>query len=326
MKCSKCGEELDEKWVACPFCGTEVPQTPKTIEDFLKRFVEDCGPSIFKEENSNRLDRAMGDWPEMYADVRDIIRLLQIKNIPDRLTSALNLPSEEQDAVVQKSANILCYKFGINGDFAARMIFLITNAIGLKTDVAVGDGCGIFRDPRDGQLYKTCKIGDQVWLAENLRFDVGEGCRVYQDDYQYLDKYGYMYSYDVLSRAIPEGWHLPTKEEVESMEKFIIKSNRCKSAIPYLKSNDWDKKVRSKRVKDAGFYGFAALPTVTVELRYGNPWQESSWWLKPVKKKLWGKNYTKWMIRAFEDYIYFVSHSKGEKIPGEDYIRLIKDN
>jgi hypothetical protein len=214
MKCSKCGEELNEKWVACPFCGAEVPKAPKTIEEFLKGFVEDYGPSIFKEENSNRLDRVMGEWPEIYADDRDIIKLLQIKNIPNRLCSALDLPSEEQGAVVQESANILCDKFGINGDFAAKMISLITDAIGLKTDVAaVGDGRGTFKDPRDGQVYKTCKIGDQVWLAENLKYETDEGCYVYDNDYKYLDQYGYMYSYEALSMAIPEGWHLPTMDE-----------------------------------------------------------------------------------------------------------------
>ena len=282
MKCSKCGEEVNEKGVACPFCGAEVPRAPKTIDEFLKEFVEDRGPSIFREENSSRLERAMGDWPEIYADDRDVIKLLQIKNIPDRLISALDLPSEKQGAVVQESANILCEKFGINGDFAAKMISLITDAIGLKTDVAVGDGRGTFKDPRDGQVYKTCKIGDQVWLAENLKFETDEGCYVYNDDYQYLDKYGYMYSYDALSKAIPEGWHLPTKEEIKAMEKFVIKSNRCKSAIPHLISKDYGETAIDT-------YGFSLLPggegrtpsrSWDVSSQYEGMGCQSCWWLQ----------------------------------------------
>ena len=333
MKCSKCGEELNEKWEVCPFCRTEVPKAPKTIDEFLKEFVEDYGPSIFKEENSNRLERAMSDWPEMYADDRDIIKLLQIKNIPDRLSSALDIPSEEQGKVVQESANILCDKFGINGDFAAKMISLVTDAIGLKTDVAVGDGTGTFKDPRDGQVYKTCKIGNQVWLAENLRYDVGEGCRVYDNDYKYLDKFGYTYSLDALSKAIPEGWHLPTAEDVENMEKFIIKSKRCKSAIPYLMSKDWGRNNRSKRGAGNDFYGFAALPggyfynfsSMFVPSRFEGMNSESSWWLMPEKKKGATRIFVAWTIKESNDYIRFEDLRKGERLSGEYYIRLIKD-
>ncbi len=347
MKCTKCGEELNEKWAVCPFCGTEVPKTPKTIDEFLKEFVDEYGPSIFKEENNNRLDRYMGDWPEMYADDRDVIKLLQIKNIPDRLSSALDMPSEEQGAIVQESANVLCDKFGINGDSAAKMISLITDAIGLKTDVVVGDGKGTFKDPRDGQVYKTCKIGDQVWLAENLKYDVGEGCCVYENDYKYLDKYGYMYSLNALAKAVPEGWHLPSIEEVTSMEKFIIKEKRCKSAIPHLKSNKWtnmgdedvddsmkefykDINVDVEEGRGLDTYGFSALPggyRCGFLIPFSSRGENTKWWLKWTNQK--NKNHfyeTGWEIDRSSTYISFDRWDNRSAVEGlYFYVRLIKD-
>ena len=38
---------------------------------------------------------------------------------------------------------------------------------------------GSFTDSRDGHEYKTIKIGDQVWMGENLAFKTDDGCWVY---------------------------------------------------------------------------------------------------------------------------------------------------
>lgn len=240
MKCSKCGEELNEKWSVCPFCGTEVSKAPKTIEEVLSELVKDYGPEIFKEEYNNRLGRCMDDWPETFADDRDVIKLMQIKNIPGKLSCALEMPKEKQGEVMQECSSLLCDKFGINGGSASKMLSLITNAIGLNVEnVAVGAGLGTFTDPRDGRVYKTCKIGNQTWLAENLKYETAEGCSPYDDDWQYFDKYGLLYNQDSAIKACPEGWHIPSEAEFETLVKYVKKKMACKDASIYLKSKEW---------------------------------------------------------------------------------------
>lgn len=258
MKCSKCGEELNEKWSVCPFCGTEVSKAPKTIEKVLSELVKDYGPEIFKEEYNNRLGRCMDDWPETFADDRDVIKLMQIKNIPGKLSCALEMPKEKQGEVMQECSSLLCDKFGINGGSASKMLSLITNAIGLNVEnVAVGAGLGTFTDPRDGRVYKTCKIGNQTWLAENLKYETAEGCCPYDDDWQYFDKYGLLYTANAAIEAVPEGWHLPTGQDLATLKAFIVRDKRCKEAACHLLSKgEW------KDVDDACYfdsYGMSIL-------------------------------------------------------------------
>ncbi len=107
-------------------------------------------------------------------------------------------------------------------------------------------------DSRDGQIYKIVKIGDQIWMAENLNFEV-DSSYCYNDSAKYCTKYGRLYSWVAANRACPDGWHLPTIDEFETLlatvGKQSIAGKKLKSASGW--NNDGN---------GTDDFGFTALP------------------------------------------------------------------
>ena len=78
----------------------------------------------------------------------------------------------------------------------------------------------VFTDPRDGRTYKTTQIGEQVWMAENLAFDIADS-KCYDNVPSNCEKYGRLYNWETANKAVPLGWHLPTDEEWENLINFV---------------------------------------------------------------------------------------------------------
>jgi uncharacterized protein (TIGR02145 family) len=99
---------------------------------------------------------------------------------------------------------------------------------------------------------KTVKIGNQIWMAENLNVEVGYSA-CYSNLDENCEKYGRLYDWVTALTACPEGWHLPTYAEWQALIK-----------------NAGGKEVASKKLKaitgwDEGGNGsnskrFSALP------------------------------------------------------------------
>lgn len=98
----------------------------------------------------------------------------------------------------------------------------------------------------DGNVYKTVKIGDQVWMAENLRtirFNDGQPITYapnytvwnnannnfpmityYKNDYSNFVKYGVMYNFLAIEtdKLAPKGWHVATETDYQKLESYLI--------------------------------------------------------------------------------------------------------
>ncbi|SHM88984.1 fibrobacter succinogenes major paralogous domain-containing protein [Fibrobacter sp. UWB7] len=107
-------------------------------------------------------------------------------------------------------------------------------------------------DPRDGKTYRTVKIGDQVWMAENLNYET-EKSYCYNDSTEYCAMYGRFYEWNAAMRACPEGWHLPLLEEfktlVDALGDSAMAGSKLKSTSGWL--ND---------LNGTDDYGFTVLP------------------------------------------------------------------
>ena len=155
---------------------------------------------------------------------------------------------------------------------------------------------GTLTDSRDGQTYRTVKIGDQILMAENLNYaytgvpydydvyksDSTSWC--YDNDPANCAKYGRLYTWAAavgsteekcgyghacglgtgnVQGVCPKEWHLPSKEEFETLFKAVggVKAE----------NNLWQWQGAGKPLKSASgwqndgngtdSYSFSAMPT-----------------------------------------------------------------
>ena len=164
------------------------------------------------------------------------------------------------------------YISGISPSFADKKIVSSSSSSSKVTEL-VEVTVGSMTDSRDGQTYKTVKIGEQVWMAENLNFET-DSSFCYNNEENNCTKYGRYYTWAAavgklesecgygktcslpsgnIQGVCPSGWHLPSKAEWETLFNAVGGSL---TAGKVLKSTSgW---VESGNGTDS--LGFSALP------------------------------------------------------------------
>ena len=115
-------------------------------------------------------------------------------------------------------------------------------------------------DERDGKVYKTLQFGNQLWMAKNMEYAVGDslidgeersatflgltpamGTRRYD--------IGWRYNWDELQKACPDGWRIPSRNDVKKLLNAIGGGS---GAAPLLSKDGIDAQ---------DIYGFSAFST-----------------------------------------------------------------
>lgn len=253
----------------------------------------------------------------------------------------------ESVVTVDQQGNINAVELG-----TANIVITSSNGITAKCVINVikVDKFGTFTDTRDNKTYKTVKIGEQVWLAENFAYLPKVSSPYFgskSSSYYYVyahgvgdvekakgklnyTEYGVLYNYEAAKECCPDGWHLPTDEEWMALERELgmaesdLNSEGSRGSIaPLLKKvSSWDDNTGTN---ESGFTGKASGELYYYE-EYGENQSEfmmlgkaSFYWtatIKPETKKAYFRE-----LFDGDDGIYRRSAEKDQAYS----VRLVKD-
>jgi uncharacterized protein (TIGR02145 family) len=115
-----------------------------------------------------------------------------------------------------------------------------------------------FTDSRDGQKYRTVKLGGKTWMAENLNYKT-EKSLCYRDDDSICAKYGRLYDWKTAKTACPRGWHLPSRKEWGELAKTAdgtgMYGDRGTAGKKLKSTSGWNNNGNG-----TDEFGFSALP------------------------------------------------------------------
>ena len=188
---------------ACP-ASWRLP-TEKEWVEFLEKVNYNFGGSFWSSTNYDRLKMFALDWKRdqgTFLDGKDKDAKLAVRCVKE-----VGRPENrrECDSVTPASVPSSVIPDPVPGSNSKTV-----------TPASVPWSDSILTDSRDGQTYRTVKIGSQTWMAENLKYET-ENSVCFNNDSIHCAKYGRLYKTGKLNTVCPSGWHLPTAVEWDTL-------------------------------------------------------------------------------------------------------------
>jgi len=132
---------------------------------------------------------------------------------------------------------------------------------------------GTFTDNRDSTVYKWVKIGEQIWMVENLAY-TGNDIQHITDNTEWKNNasydawcyynnsdslgqiYSVLYQWEAAKTACPYGWHLATYDDWATLIDYLGGESEAGGNMKEIGTNHWN----SPNSGADNSSGFSALP------------------------------------------------------------------
>lgn len=172
-----------------------------------------------------------------------------------------------------------------------------------------------FTDERDGRIYNSVKIGQQIWMAENLNYKPDSVLTFHPIP----ETYGRLYDWSNAMKACPEGWHLSTKAEWDSL---IVAAGGPERAALNLKASDfWLYPQNNPEYISTDSLGFRILPASEHSFRYKN--ENTGFWTSSELRPGWV-----WMVWLdyYHKEVLFNTTIYGDNLHLRKSVRCVKNS
>ncbi len=114
----------------------------------------------------------------------------------------------------------------------------------IKDSLYIGN-YGTFKDERDGKVYQWVRVGDQVWMAQNLAYKAQSGCSPFRWKKRKAEKEGYLYDWETAQKVPPKGWHLPSDDEYKQLITYVGGTNQVDTYIHLVEKDKYGLNFKS---------------------------------------------------------------------------------
>ena len=217
-----------------------------TFNNFLNALIQDFGGlEILDEENESRLNKAVKSSADSFSQEKKWMQVACIESIPQKLYSVIEFPLETQQRMIDNCLKELA-SLGLTSQVVEDVATGIIGILKLKGSTKKEPEIEKILSEADiaGDTYKTCKIGNQIWMAENLRashfrwsrdsigiavpgnkygklYTHGEARNFYYDDSFKGNASKRKMAVCIKRDEDYEGWHLPTIEDWLKLASYI---------------------------------------------------------------------------------------------------------
>lgn len=113
--------------------------------------------------------------------------------------------------------------------------------------------------------YRVIKIAGKIWMAENYRGNISAG-GCYENNLANCMNFGRLFTYTEAVNSAPKGWHLPSKEEWNSLLNQI----KAEGKNPYMVLTEGEFDARLAGYKDS----YGDFTKINYQGRF---WSSDSW-------------------------------------------------